>query len=76
MYSTRKGNQWYFGMKIHIGVDDTSGMIHSIATTPANVHDVVMTKKLLLGDEQRVWGEAGYVGVHKRVDIDIAKFNG
>lgn len=66
MHQTRKGNQWYFGMKMHIGVDDALGLIHSVETTSAEVHDVVMTDKLLHGEEKTVWGDAGYLGVDKR----------
>lgn len=66
MHQTKKGNEWYFGMKMHIGVDDATGLIHSIATTPANAHDITQVDKLLHGDEQRVWGDAGYVGIEKR----------
>ena len=66
MHQTKKGNEWHFGMKMHIGVDDTLGLIHSIDTTAANVHDIVPTDKLLHGEEQRVFGDAGYLGVQKR----------
>jgi transposase, IS5 family len=66
MHQTKKGNEWHFGMKMHIGVDDAIGLIHSIATTSANEHDITQTDKLLHGDEQRVWGDAGYVGIDKR----------
>ena len=66
MHQTRKGNQWYFGMKMHIGVDDTLGLIHSVETTAANISDVAMTGKLLHGRERRVFGDAGYLGVMKR----------
>jgi len=66
MHQTRKGQQWYFGMKMHIGVDDVHGLIHSIDTTAANVSDISQTDKLLHGEEQRVWGDAGYTGVEKR----------
>ncbi len=66
MRQTRKGNQWYFGMKMHIGMDDTLGLIHSIDTTAANVHDIVSAGNLLHGDEQRVFGDAGYLGIQKR----------
>jgi IS5 family transposase len=68
MHQTRKGNQWYFGMKIHIGVDDTLGLIHSIDTTAANVHDIVPADKLLHGEERRVFGDAGYLGIQKRAE--------
>jgi len=66
MHQTKKGNEWHFGMKMHIGVDDTLGLIHSIDTTAANVHDIVPTGKLLHGEEQRVFGDAGYLGIQKR----------
>lgn len=51
---------------MHIGVDDGLGLIHSIATTAANAHDITQTDKLLHAEEQRVWGDAGYLGVDKR----------
>lgn len=66
MYQTKKGNQWYFGMKMHIGTDDAFGLIHSISTTSANVHDIVVADQLLHGKEQRVWGDAGYLGIGQR----------
>ena len=66
MHSSKKGNQWHFGMKMHIGVDDVTGMIHSVESTAANVHDVTMTASLLHGEEKRVFGDAGYLGVEKR----------
>jgi IS5 family transposase len=62
MRQTKKGNQWFFGMKAHIGVDSQTKMIHSMATTPANVHDSMMLPKLLHGNETRVWGDAAYTG--------------
>lgn len=52
MHQTKKGNEWHFGMKMHIGVDDTLGLIHSIDTTAANVHDILPTGKLLHAEEQ------------------------
>ncbi|HBP5530687.1 TPA: IS5 family transposase [Pseudomonas aeruginosa] len=66
MHQTKKGNQYYFGMKAHIGVDDESGLVHSVVGTAANVADVTRVDKLLHGDEQRVGGDAGYTGVDKR----------
>jgi len=66
MHQTRKGNQWHFGMKMHIGVDDALGLIHSMDTTAANVHDIVPSAELLHGDERRVFGDAGYLGIQKR----------
>jgi len=68
MCQTRKGQQWYFGMKMHIGVDDALGLIHSVVTTSAEVHDVVVADKLLHGGENTVWSDAGYVGVEKRAE--------
>ena len=66
MHQTKKGNQWYFGMKAHIGVDAESGLAHSLVTTPANTSDVATAHALLHGGEERVWGDAGYQGVGKR----------
>ena len=66
MHQTRKGNQWYFGMKSHIGVDETFGLVHSVASTAANVHDLTVSDQLLHGDEQRVFADAGYQGIEKR----------
>jgi len=66
MHQTRKGQQWYFGMKMHIGVDDALGLIHSMETTPAHEADINQTGKLLHGEEKCVWGDAGYQGVEKR----------
>lgn len=62
MHQTKKGNQWYFGMKAHIGVDSKSKLIHSVVATPANVHDSVVLGDLLHGDESRVWGDSAYSG--------------
>ena len=66
MRQVKKGNQYHFGMKLHIGVDAKTGLVHSLATTPANVHDVTEAHRLLHGGESYVWGDAGYVGVEKR----------
>lgn len=62
MHQTKKGNQWYFGMKAHIGVDSKTKIIHSVAATPANVHDSQMLEDLLHGDETRIWGDSAYAG--------------
>ena len=62
MHQARKGNQWYFGMKAHIGVDSRSKLIHSVAATAANVHDSSMLGDLLHGDETRIWGDSAYTG--------------
>ena len=66
MHQTRKGNQWYFGMKAHIGVDMESGLVHTVTTTPANVADVSEVGKLLHGKERSVYADAGYTGAEKR----------
>lgn len=60
MHQTRKGNQWYFGMKLHIGVDSQSGLAHSAVVTAANIHDKHPLPDLLHGNEQRVYGDAAY----------------
>ena len=66
MHQTRKGQQWYFGMKLHIGVDEALGLIHSVETTPANASDINHAAALLHGEEARVWADAGYTGIEKR----------
>ena len=66
MHQTKKGNQRHFGMKAHIGVDSETGIVHSMSTTSANVHDVTEAHHLLHGGETVVWGDAGYQGVGKR----------
>jgi IS5 family transposase len=60
MHQTRKGKQWYFGMKLHIGVDSQSGLAHSAMVTPANVHDKHPLPHLLHGREKRVYGDSAY----------------
>lgn len=62
MHQTRKGNQWYFGMKGHIGVDSRTKLIHSVVATAANVHDSQVLPDLLHGEETRVWGDSAYGG--------------
>ena len=69
MHQTKKGNEWHFGMKLHIGADSETGVVHSMATTPANVNDVTEAHRLLHGGEKQVWGDAGYLGVDKRPEI-------
>jgi IS5 family transposase len=68
MHQTKKGNQWHFGMKAHIGVDADSGLVHTVIGTAANVNDVTQASGLLHGQEQHAWGDAGYQGVDKRED--------
>jgi len=65
MHQTRKGSQWYFGMKTHIGVDNQTKLIHSVAVTAANVHDSQLLGDLLPGDETHVWGDSAYAGQKK-----------
>ena len=69
MHQTRKGNQWYFGMKAHIGVDDESGLVHHVECTAANASDVTVAHRLLHGQEETVCGDSGYTGLDKREDM-------
>jgi IS5 family transposase len=69
MHQTKKGNQWYYGMKAHIGVDAKSGLVHSVSGTAANVADIAQTHVLLHGQEKEVYADAGYLGVEKREEI-------
>ena len=68
MHQSKKGNQWYFGMKAHIGVDAESGLVYTVRGTSGNVNDVVEANALLHGDEIEVFADAGYQGAHKRPD--------
>jgi IS5 family transposase len=69
MHQTRKGNQWYFGMKAHIGADRDSKLVHTVVVTAANVADITQTAELLHGEGQQVHADAGYLGVEKRAEI-------
>ncbi len=71
MHQTKKGNQWHFGMKVHIGVDSKSGLVHSASVTPANVHDSQELPNLLHGNETRLYGDSAYTG-QKEVLKEIA----
>ncbi|MES7798443.1 IS5 family transposase, partial [Cutibacterium acnes] len=66
MHQTKKGNQWHFGMKAHVGVDADSGLVHTVVGTAANVNDVTQAHHLLHGKETDVFGDAGYQGADKR----------
>ena len=66
MHQAKKGNQWHFGMKAHIGVDAESGLVHTVIGTAANVNDVTQGHNLLHGDEQIVFADAGYQDASKR----------
>jgi IS5 family transposase len=75
MHQTKKGNQWHFGAKAHIGADVDSGLVHSVSCTAANVADVSETARLLHGEEQDAYADAGYLGADKRPELaerDIA----
>lgn len=72
MHQAKKGNQWHFGMKAHIGVDKDSGLVNTLRTTAANVSDISQTPALLHGQENAVWADAGYVGVDKGEDMQEA----
>jgi len=69
MHQTRKGNQWHFGMKAHIGADRDSKLVHTVVVTAANVSDIAKTAELLHGQETQVHADAGYTGVEKRGEI-------
>lgn len=69
MHQTKKGNQWYHGMKIHSGVDAGSGYVHTITGTPANVHDICEMHKLIREDDHVAYGDSGYLGSEKRKEI-------
>ena len=75
MHQTKKGNQWHFGMKAHIGTDAESGLVHTVVGTAANVNDVTQAHALVHGEESDVFADAGYQGVQKREetqDIDVS----
>jgi transposase, IS5 family len=75
MHQTKKGNQWHFGMKAHIGVDVASGLVHTVTGTAANEADITQTAALLPGEEDDVFGDAGYTGADKRpalADRDVS----
>jgi IS5 family transposase len=70
MHQTKKGNQWHFGMKAHIGVDEASGLVHHVACTAANEADVTCVHKLLHGEEDTIYGDSGYTGADKRDELE------
>ena len=69
MHSVKKGNQWYFGMKCHTGVDAGSGFVHTVEATAANVHDVTVAARLLREDDEVVYGDSAYLGIEKREEV-------
>jgi transposase, IS5 family len=72
MHQTKRGNQWYFGLKAHIGADEQSGLVHTVVSTAANVSDISQTANLMHGKEQVVGADAGYVGAQKREEVQQA----
>jgi len=83
MHQAKKGNEWHFGMKAHIGVDAVSGLVHTVVGTAANVSDISQAANLLHGEESSVHADAGYIGLEKREEMqdsdllfDIAKKRG
>ena len=74
MHQTKKGNQWHFGMKAHIGVDAESGLVHTVIGTAANVNDVTQGHELLHGKEEVVYADAGYQGADKRAEATGVKW--
>ena len=70
MHQTKKGNQWHFGMKAHIGVDVASGVVHTMVGTAANEADINQTASLLHGQEEAVFADAGYTGADKRPELE------
>lgn len=75
-HSVKKGNQWFFGYRAHIGADKDSGLVHTVKVTGANVNDVTMTSELLTGEENEVYGDSGYTGANKRSDAVIRNNKG
>ncbi|WP_448251620.1 IS5 family transposase [Ottowia oryzae] len=75
MHQTKKGNQWHFGMKAHIGVDADSGLVHTVVGTAANVNDVTQAHALVHGEETDVFADAGYQGVGKREETQEINVN-
>ena len=75
MRQVRKGRQWHFGMKAHIGADAATGLVHTLAVTPANVHDLNVAKDLLTGAEEQVWGDSAYRGIARRFPSSKIRFN-
>lgn len=76
MKQSKKGNQWCFGRKLHIGVDDPTGLSHSLESTAANVHDLIPSAPLLHGEEGRIWRDARYEGMEERQARETAKLPG
>ena len=69
MHQSKKGNQWYFGMKVHIGVDAGTGCVHTVTATPGNTSDVAEASKLVRDDDEVVYCDSGYIGIEKRTEV-------
>ena len=69
MHQTKKGNQWHYGMKVHIGADAGTGYVHTITGTAANVHDIEEAPKLFREDDHVGYGDSGYLGIEKRDEV-------
>jgi len=75
-HQSKKGKNWYFGYKAHIGVDRDTGLIHHLETTAGNVSDVAETSRLMTGDEEELYGDSGYTGAEKRDEAITTNSNG
>lgn len=75
-HSVKKGNNWHFGYKAHVGADKDTGIVHKIIVTAANIHDVSVAANLLSGEEKEVYGDSGYLGAQKREDAIHKNKNG
>ena len=71
MHQTKKGNEWHFGMKVHVGADAGTGYVHTVTATAANVSDISEAHKLIRPDDEVVYGDAGFVGIEKRDEICV-----
>ena len=69
MHQTKKGNEWRFGMKMHVGVDAGTGYVHTLEATSANEHDITVASRLIRDDDHVVYGDSGYIGLEKRQEI-------
>ena len=75
-HSVKKGSTWHFGYKAHVGVDSKTGLVHTVKTTAANVHDVTVTPDLLTGEESYIYGDSGYLGADKRENAIVRNQSG
>ena len=69
MHQTRKGNEWRFGMKCHVGADAFSGLVHTITVTAANAHDITQAAHLIRKDDEFIYGDSAYLGIQKRAEV-------